>query len=233
MLKLYYAPGACSTASHIGLEESGATYDSQALSFAGNEQKTPEYLKINPRGRVPALVIDEGTIVENTAILDYVAARHAPQLMPADPLQRAGAISLMAWFSNNVHPSFTHISRRRWAGGSNYQRNLFVAFQRLCPGEIAPVVFAGRRARGLVANSGRHARAIAGVRRHWGARRRRPVRPHGDVPIRQNYCRGNADQVVQSRQHAARPLRLPVRSLASINAVVVFPTACGGRDTVA
>jgi len=129
--------------------------------------------------------------------------------------------------------AFTHISRRRWAEGYNYQRNLFVAFQRLCPGEIAPVVFAGRRARGLVANSGRHARAIAGVRRHWGARRRRPVRPHGDVPIRQNYCRGNADQVVQSRQHAARPPRLPVRSLASINAVVVFPTACGGRDTAA
>ena len=111
MLKLYYAPGACSTASHIGLEESGAKFDSQALAFAKNEQKTPEYLKINPRGRVPALVIDEGTIVENTAILDYVAAKYAPQLMPKDPVPRARAISLMAWFSNNVHPSFTHISR--------------------------------------------------------------------------------------------------------------------------
>ena len=111
MLKLYYAPGACSTASHLGLEESGAKFDSQALVFAKNEQKTPEYLKINPRGRVPALMIDEGAIVENTAILDYVAARYAPQLMPSDPVQRARAISLMAWFSNNVHPSFTHISR--------------------------------------------------------------------------------------------------------------------------
>ncbi|MDP2332841.1 MAG: glutathione S-transferase N-terminal domain-containing protein [Reyranella sp.] len=111
MLKFYYAPGACSTASHIGLEESGARFDSQALSFAKNEQKTPEYLKINPRGRVPALVIDEGAIVENTAILDYVAAKYAPHLMPKDPAQRARAISLMAWFSNTVHPSFTHISR--------------------------------------------------------------------------------------------------------------------------
>jgi glutathione S-transferase len=120
MLKLYYAPGACSTASHIGLEESGAKYDSQALSFAKSEQKTPEYLKINPRGRVPALVTDGGTIVENTAILDYVAATHAPQLMPSDPLQRARAISLMAWFSNNVHPSFTHISRpERFATDTN------------------------------------------------------------------------------------------------------------------
>jgi glutathione S-transferase len=111
MLKLYFAPGVCATASHIGLEESGAKYDSQVVSFAENEQKSREYLKINPRGRVPALVIDEGTIVENTAILDYVAAKFAPHLMPKDPVQRARAISLMAWFSNNVHPSFTHISR--------------------------------------------------------------------------------------------------------------------------
>ena len=103
MLKLYFAPGVCSTASHIGLEESGAQYDSQAISFAKNEQKSPEYLKINPRGRVPALVVDEGTIVENTAILDYVAAKYAPQLMPKDALQRAKAISLMAWFSNSTH----------------------------------------------------------------------------------------------------------------------------------
>jgi glutathione S-transferase len=120
MLKLYYAPGACSTASHIGLEESGAKFDSQALSFAKSEQRTPEYLRINPRGRVPALVIDQGTIVENTAILDYVANAHAPHLMPKDPVQRARAISLMAWFSNNVHPSFTHISRpERFATDTN------------------------------------------------------------------------------------------------------------------
>src|SRR5260221_10155970 len=111
MLKLYYAPGACSTASHIGLEESGAKFDSQALAFAKNEQKTPEYLKINPRGRVPALVTNGGTIVENTAILDYIAAKHAPQLMPTDPLQRARAISLMAWFSSDARRTFTHISR--------------------------------------------------------------------------------------------------------------------------
>lgn len=111
MLKLYYAPGACSTASHIGLEESGATYELQALSFAKSEQRTPEYLKVNPRGRVLALVVDEGTIVENTAILDFVAAKYAPHLMPTDPVKRARAISLMAWFSNGVHPNFTHIGR--------------------------------------------------------------------------------------------------------------------------
>ncbi|CAN5450635.1 glutathione S-transferase family protein [soil metagenome] len=111
MLKFYYAPGACSTASHIGLEESGATFERQALSFAKNEQKSPGYLEINPRGRVPALVTDDGAIVENTAILDYVAGTYAPLLMPKDPMGRARAISLMAWFSNNVHPAFTHVGR--------------------------------------------------------------------------------------------------------------------------
>ena len=111
MLKLYYMPGVCSTASHIGLEESGAAYELAPISFANNEQRTPEYLKINPRGRVPALVVDEGVIVENTAILDYVAGRFAPHLMPKYAIQRARALSLMAWFSNTVHPNFTHIGR--------------------------------------------------------------------------------------------------------------------------
>jgi glutathione S-transferase len=111
MLKFYYAPGACSLATHIGLEESGAKYDGHPVSFAKSEQRTAEYLKINPRGRVPALVVDEGTIVENTAILDYLAGKYAPQLMPKDPVERARAISLMAWFSNTVHPNFTHIGR--------------------------------------------------------------------------------------------------------------------------
>ena len=125
MLKFYYAPGACSLATHIGLEESGAKFESQQIAFAKNEQKTSEYLKVNPRGRVPALVVDEGTIVENTAILEYVAGKFAPQLMPKDPVQRARAISLMAWFSNNVHPAFTHIGRpERFATDTSTHENL-------------------------------------------------------------------------------------------------------------
>jgi glutathione S-transferase len=125
MLKFYYAPGACSLATHIGLEESGAKFDGQKISFATAEQRTPEYLKINPRGRVPALVVEEGTIVENTAILDYIAGKFAPQLMPKDAVQRARAISLMAWFSNTVHPNFTHIGRpERFATDTSVHEHL-------------------------------------------------------------------------------------------------------------
>jgi len=125
MLKFSYAPGACSLATHIGLEESGAKFDGQKISFATAEQRTPEYLKINPRGRVPALVVEEGTIVENTAILDYIAGKFAPQLMPKDAVQRARAISLMAWFSNTVHPNFTHIGRpERFATDASVHEHL-------------------------------------------------------------------------------------------------------------
>jgi len=58
MMKLYYATGTCALASHIALEESGAEYSTVRISFATNEQRSPEYLAINPKGRVPSLVTD-------------------------------------------------------------------------------------------------------------------------------------------------------------------------------
>ena len=113
MLKLYYAPGACSMASHITLEETGAPYEVQALQFAKAEQKGESYLKINPRGKVPALSVDGGTVItENTAILTYLAKRYPEKkLFPTDPIGEARCISTMAWLSNTVHPCFTHIGR--------------------------------------------------------------------------------------------------------------------------
>lgn len=112
MLTLYYAPGACSMASHIGLEESGAPYETKLISFANSEQRSEAYLKINPRGKVPALSVDGTILTENTAILTYVAKRFPTAgLLPADLLAETRCISTMAWFSNIVHPSFTHINR--------------------------------------------------------------------------------------------------------------------------
>ena len=69
MLTLYFSPGACSTASHIGIEECGAAYTEHPVYIAKGEQKTAEYAKINPRGKVPALAVDDRIITENTAIL--------------------------------------------------------------------------------------------------------------------------------------------------------------------
>ena len=76
MLALYYAPGACSMAAHIVLEESGEKYEPKKVDLAGGEQRTEAYLKINPQGRVPVLRLDNNEpIAENTAILPYLGKR--------------------------------------------------------------------------------------------------------------------------------------------------------------
>jgi glutathione S-transferase len=112
MLKLYFSPGACSMASRLTLEESGAKFEEQPVALAKGEQKTEAYLKINPRGKVPALAIDGKVLTENVAILTYVAKQFpAAKLLPADPVEEMRCISTMAWLSNTVHPSFTHIFR--------------------------------------------------------------------------------------------------------------------------
>ena len=73
MLKLYFAPGTCALASHIALEEAGADYTAERLDFKNNQQNSPEYLAINPKGRVPALVTDRGILTETPAILAFIA----------------------------------------------------------------------------------------------------------------------------------------------------------------
>ena len=70
--KLYYAPGACSLASHIALKESGLAYETERLILANGDQRKPEYLKLNPRGRVPTLVVDGNVLTENVGILTYI-----------------------------------------------------------------------------------------------------------------------------------------------------------------
>ena len=60
MLTLFYAAGACSLGAHIVLEESGEKYDARKMDLSKGEQRTPEYLKIHPLGRVPALLLDNG-----------------------------------------------------------------------------------------------------------------------------------------------------------------------------
>lgn len=112
MLTLYFSPGACSMASHIGLEETGAPYEEKPVIIGKGEQKTEAYLKINPRGKVPALSVDGRIITENTAILTYLARRFPEKnLIPSDPVGEAHCIGAMAWFSNTLHPAYRHYFR--------------------------------------------------------------------------------------------------------------------------
>jgi glutathione S-transferase len=112
MLTLYFSPGACSLASHIGLEETGAPYEAKPILLAKGQQRTEEYQKINPRGKVPALSVDGKVLVENTAILTYLARRFPEKkLMPTDPAEEARCIATMCWFSSIVHPSYQRVNR--------------------------------------------------------------------------------------------------------------------------
>lgn len=112
MLTLYYAPGACSMASHIALEEVGAEYEARPVLLAKGEQRSEAYLKVNPRGRVPALDIGGEVIAENTAILPYIGKRFpAAKLWPEDPLGEARCLSLIGFCAASVHVAFAHIGR--------------------------------------------------------------------------------------------------------------------------
>ena len=110
MLTLYYAPGACSLAAHIVLEESGETYTPREVDFSKSEQRSEAYLKLNPLGRVPVLALDDGhPLSENTAILPYLGKRFG--LWPTDPVTEANALSLIGFFAASVHPAHAHVSR--------------------------------------------------------------------------------------------------------------------------
>ena len=110
MLGLYYGPGACSMASHIVLEESGEKYEPLKMDLSKGEQRTAEYLKRNPLGRVPLLRLDNGEhLAENTAILPYLGKRF--KLWPSDPLAEAKALSLIGFFATSVHPAHAHVGR--------------------------------------------------------------------------------------------------------------------------
>src|SRR5262252_2367686 len=98
MLTLYYGPRTCSLAPHIVLEESGEKYEPRKLDLSKGEHRTPEYLKINRHGRVPALILDSGEpLIENVAILPYLGKRF--DLWPADPIEEARALSIIGFFS--------------------------------------------------------------------------------------------------------------------------------------
>jgi glutathione S-transferase len=118
MLRLYTMPNTCALASHIALEESGADYTTERVDFTKNEQRSPGYLAVNPKGRVPALATDRGVLTETPAILAYVAQAY-PQARLA-PLDDAFAFarvqSFNAYLCATVHVAYAHGRRgSRWA----------------------------------------------------------------------------------------------------------------------
>jgi glutathione S-transferase len=118
MLKLYYTPGTCALATHLALEEAGADYTTERVDFKTNQQNSPEYLDINPKGRVPSLVTDRGTLTETPAMLSFIAQSFPnAKLAPLeDPFAFAQLQSFTSYLCSSVHVAHAHKGRGyRWA----------------------------------------------------------------------------------------------------------------------
>ncbi|MEE2997559.1 MAG: glutathione S-transferase family protein [Pseudomonadota bacterium] len=110
-IELFYAPHTCAMAPYINLTEAGADFEVHALNFRAGEHLSPEYRKINPKHKVPMLLIDGERLTE-TAALHLWMARTFPnaKLMPEDTWGQAQAISLLSWVSGGIHPYLSRIN---------------------------------------------------------------------------------------------------------------------------
>jgi glutathione S-transferase len=135
MLKLYFAPGTCALASHIALEEAGAAYTTERIDFKVNQQNSPAYLEINPKGRVPSLVTDRGVLTETPAMLAYIAQRF-PQakLAPLDDAFAFGQVQAFnSYLCSTVHVAHAHKMRgTRWAT----EESTFADMKRFVPKSV-------------------------------------------------------------------------------------------------
>src|SRR5450631_4609495 len=110
MLTLYFAPGSSSMAVHIALHEIGAPFEGKPMSFKKNDMRSPEYLALNPEGKVPMLVVDGQPLTEVAAILFYLAKRFPEAgLLPRDDIEAdARALSWMSFAASTLHPARRH-----------------------------------------------------------------------------------------------------------------------------
>jgi glutathione S-transferase len=117
MLTLYYAPDTCSLASHIALEHVGAEYTAMRVDFAKAEQRGPDYLRVNPKDRVPTLVTERGRLTETPAILMFIC-QNFPEagLAPLeDTFELARVNEFNSYLCSTVHVAHAHRMRGyRW-----------------------------------------------------------------------------------------------------------------------
>ncbi len=134
MLKLFYAPGTCALASHIVLEEVEATYEPVRVDFSNKDQQKPEFLEVNPKGRVPALVTDRGILTETPAILVFICQNaNRPELaLLDDPFGFAQVQSFNSYLCSTLHVAHAHRMRgHRWVDADD--AHSIAAMQRKVP----------------------------------------------------------------------------------------------------
>jgi glutathione S-transferase len=135
MWKLYYTPVSCALASHIVLEQAGAAYETIEVDFKATAQRSPEYLRINPKGRVPALVTERGILTETPAILAFVAQSFPDAgLAPiGDPWAFARVQAFNSYLCSTVHVAHAHRMRgTRWTDDPD----AIVAMQKKVPHSV-------------------------------------------------------------------------------------------------
>src|SRR3954467_15492112 len=134
MLTLYYSPGSSSMATHIALNEIGVPFELRLTALYKHENRTPDYLAVNPEGKVPALIIDgRPPLTEVAATLWYLARRYPEAgLMPqfGDIEAEARVISWMSFIAATIHPS-------RRQGDDSWRAAFHAAEQRLGSNEWA------------------------------------------------------------------------------------------------
>ena len=109
-LKLFFAPGACSFVPHAMLELAEVAFEPQMVKLHKGEQRSPEYLALNPRGQVPVLVDGDEVVTQIVAILLYLDEKlPMAGILPPAGLERARALQVLTWMNNTVHPTFTHV----------------------------------------------------------------------------------------------------------------------------
>jgi glutathione S-transferase len=135
MIRLFHAWGSCSLAPYIALAEAGADFEVAIMSTRDGDQRRPEYLALNPKGRVPALATDQGVLTENVAILAWIAQAYPEaRLAPTDPWGFAQAQAFNSYLSSTVHVAHAHRHRGyRWAS----EESSFEDMRRKVPETVA------------------------------------------------------------------------------------------------
>lgn len=135
-LVLHYARNTISLATVIALEELELPYRLVRVDFAKTEQRSPEYLDLNPLGRVPTLETPHGLLTETIALLAYVAdQKPEAELLPRDAFQRARALSFTSYLASTVHVAHAHRMRgTRWVDAS--ETEALAAMQRKVPQSV-------------------------------------------------------------------------------------------------
>lgn len=109
MYSLYYAQGACSKPINILLQEAGEKFELKRISLQDGEHKTPEFLKINPRGQIPVLMEDGKPLVEGAAIITYLADKHNSAYMPQSGWERAEALQWLMFANATLHTAYAKV----------------------------------------------------------------------------------------------------------------------------